>query len=297
LCWAKSIDEATLALSGFDCEVNIMRNVPMLAMAFLVVSFCAFKTSTASAQTRTCVLALDVATTDKKFQTRPVNDVRATALNTSSHKSVPAVVSSGQPVFSKLTDGQYRITVSKLGFKRAIKPVTFKCERMNARATMQIDLAPGNFRRSVVARSESINAADVPPPIRRGVTTLDDLDRIDLELKDLVKEQPASSPPAPPKGAVSGGILNGKAISLPRPAYPAIARQAHASGTVVVQVVIDEEGNVIWATAVSGHPLLQQAARQAALGAKFSPTKLSGQAVKVAGVLTYNFVLEKGNPE
>jgi TonB family protein len=297
LCWAKSIDEATLTLSGFDSEVNIMRNVPMLAMAFLVVSFCAFKTPTASAQTRTCALALDVATIDKNFQTRPVDDVRATALNRSSHKSVPAVLSSGQPVFAKLTDGQYRLTVTKLGFKRTIQSVGFKCELMNARATMQIDLVPGNFRRTVVARSELINAADVSPPIRRGVTTLDDLDRIDLELKDLVKEQPAASPPAPPKGAVSGGILNSKAISLPRPAYPPIARQAHASGTVVVQVVIDEEGNVIWATAVSGHPLLQAVSRQAALGARFSPTTLSGQPVKVSGVITYNFVLPPVDPK
>jgi TonB family protein len=297
LCWAKSIDETTLALSGFDCEVNIMRNVPMLAMIFLVVSFCAIKTPTASAQTRTCALALDVATIDKNFQTRPVDDVRATALNRSSRKSVPAVVSSGQPVFAKLTDGQYRITVTKPGFKRTIQSVRFKCELMNAQATVQVDLVPGNFRRTVVARSESINAADVLPEIRRGVTTLDDLDRIDLELKDLVKEQPASSPPAPPKGAVAGGVLNGKAISLPRPAYPPIARQAHASGNVVVQVVIDEEGNVIWARAASGHPLLQQASRQAALRARFHPTKLSGEAVKVAGVITYNFVPGIGNPE
>jgi TonB family protein len=265
-------------------EVKIMRNIPIIAIALLVASFCALRTPTTLAQTRTCALALDVATTDKNFQTRPVDGVRATALKTSSGKSIPAVLSSGQPVFAKLTGGQYRITVTKPGFKRAIQPVRFKCELMNARATVQVDLVPGNFRRSVVARSESINATDVPPAIRKGVT-IDD-----LEVEDLVVELPPESLPAPPKGAVSGGVLNGKAISLPRPAYPPIARQAHASGTVVVQVVIDEEGNVIWARAVSGHPLLQAVARQAALGAKFSPTKLSGQPVKVSGVITYNFV-------
>jgi TonB family protein len=284
-----------LALFGIErVEVKVMRSVQTSVMVFLFVFACALETPTASAQTRTCALLLDVATTNKKFQTRPVDGVRATALNTSSHKSVPAVVSSGQPVFAKLTDGQYRITVSKLGFKRAIKPVSFKCERMNARATVQVDLVPGNFRRSVVARSESINAADVPPQIRRGVTSiLEDLDRLDLEVKDLlIKEQPQEQPPAPSKGAVAGGVLNGKAISLPRPAYPPIARQAHASGNVVVQVVIDEEGNVISARAVSGHPLLQGPSTQAARGAKFSPTKLSGQAVKVVGVITYDFIAE-----
>lgn len=273
-----------------------MRKVPIMAMAFLVVSFCAFKTPSAWAQVNTCALALDVATTNKKFQTRPVDGARAIALNTSNRQSTPAALSMGQPLFPKLTDGEYRITVTKLGFKRVIQPVSFKWERMNAQAAMLVDLAPGNFRRSVVARSESINANLVIPPIRKGVTTIVDLEKayelIDLELNDLIKEQPAS-PPAPiTKGAVAGGVLNGKAISLPRPAYPAIARQAHASGQVVVQVTIDENGNVISAHAVSGHPLLQAAAAAAARGARFSPTKLSGQAVKVVGVITYNFAAQ-----
>ncbi|MGA9994356.1 MAG: energy transducer TonB, partial [Pyrinomonadaceae bacterium] len=87
-------------------------------------------------------------------------------------------------------------------------------------------------------------------------------------------------------------VLNGKAISLPKPPYPSIARAAHASGTVTVQVTIDENGNVISARAVSGHPLLQAAAVSAARGARFSPTKLSGQPVKVTGVITYNFVAQ-----
>jgi TonB family protein len=91
---------------------------------------------------------------------------------------------------------------------------------------------------------------------------------------------------------VSGGVLNGKAISLPPPAYPPIARAAHASGTVTVQVLVDEEGKVVTAHAVSGHPLLQAAAVQAARQAKFAPTKLSGQPVKVSGVIVYNFVAQ-----
>ena len=92
------------------------------------------------------------------------------------------------------------------------------------------------------------------------------------------------------EGSIAGGVLNGKAIALPRPVYPAIARAAHASGTVLVQVVIDEEGNIISAHAVSGHPLLQAASVAAAREAKFTPTTLSGQPVKVTGVIQYNFV-------
>ncbi len=91
------------------------------------------------------------------------------------------------------------------------------------------------------------------------------------------------------RAPISGGVLNGKAISLPVPEYPAIAKQAKASGAVAVQVVIDENGSVISARAVSGHPLLQAAAVAAARQAKFSPTVLMGEPVKVSGVIIYNF--------
>jgi protein TonB len=103
---------------------------------------------------------------------------------------------------------------------------------------------------------------------------------------------PAPTPPPKPKTVVSGGVLNGKAISKPQPAYPPIAKAARASGTVTVQILVDESGRVVSASAVSGHPLLQQAAVAAARNARFSPTLLSGQPVKVSGVITYNFVLQ-----
>jgi TonB family protein len=112
----------------------------------------------------------------------------------------------------------------------------------------------------------------------------------------VAADEPPAPPPAPaatptrPRAPISGGVLNGKAISRPQPAYPAIARAARASGKVTVQVTIDESGKVVSARAVSGHPLLQQSAVQAAYGARFSPTLLSGQPVKVTGVITYNFV-------
>ena len=88
---------------------------------------------------------------------------------------------------------------------------------------------------------------------------------------------------------ISGGVLNEKAISLPQPTYPAAARAVRATGAVSVQVLVDEGGNVVFATALSGHPLLRAAAVSAARQARFAPTKLSGKPVKVSGVLTYNF--------
>lgn len=87
----------------------------------------------------------------------------------------------------------------------------------------------------------------------------------------------------------SGGLLNGKAIKLVTPSYPAIARAARASGLVVVEVLVDETGQVIRARALSGQPLLVAAAVKAASESVFSPTLLSGQPVKVTGTINYNF--------
>jgi TonB family protein len=97
--------------------------------------------------------------------------------------------------------------------------------------------------------------------------------------------------PLPVPKIVSGGVVNGKAISLPKPEYPAAAIVAKIGGSVNVQVTIDEQGNVISAVAVTGHQLLRKVSEDAAAKAKFNPTKLSGQLVKVKGVVIYNFVL------
>ena len=93
-----------------------------------------------------------------------------------------------------------------------------------------------------------------------------------------------------PVKQVSGGVLNGKATALAKPQYPAAARAVKAEGAVSVQVLIDENGNIESATAVSGHPLLRQAAETAARESKFSPTMLQGQPIKVSGIIVYNFI-------
>lgn len=110
----------------------------------------------------------------------------------------------------------------------------------------------------------------------------------------IVKVEDAGEPPVKPlpkplTKPVSGGVLNGQATDLPKPEYPELARRARASGVVSIEVVLDETGKVISARAVSGPPLLREAARNAALRARFSPTKLSGLPVKVAGLINYNF--------
>lgn len=98
---------------------------------------------------------------------------------------------------------------------------------------------------------------------------------------------PAGAEPGS-RAPIRAGVLNGKAITLPKPQHPSEAREV--SGAVAVEVTIDEMGNVVAAKAVSGPQPLHQAAVNAALQAKFSPTFLMGEPVKVAGIITYNFV-------
>ncbi len=118
---------------------------------------------------------------------------------------------------------------------------------------------------------------------------------IEKETEDLapvkkVVEKPAETPkPEPKKTLISLGVINGKAITLPVPSYPPTAKAVGASGDVSVQVLIDENGKVISANAISGHPLLRAEAVRAALKATFTATKLSNQPVKVSGFIIYKF--------
>ena len=104
----------------------------------------------------------------------------------------------------------------------------------------------------------------------------------------------APPPPTvkPKPKTISGGAQNGKAIKLVTPGYPAAAKAMHASGTVVVQILIDESGSVVSASASSGHPMLRAPAVAAARATRFTPTTLSGQPVKVSGFITYNFTAQ-----
>src|SRR5262245_39758131 len=95
----------------------------------------------------------------------------------------------------------------------------------------------------------------------------------------------------PRRLTVSGGVLQGKALKKVSPPYPPIARAARAAGKVEVQVTISEQGEVIEAVVVSGHPLLRDAAVNAAKQWVFMPTELDEVPVKVQGILTFNFTL------
>jgi TonB family protein len=114
-----------------------------------------------------------------------------------------------------------------------------------------------------------------------------------LPAPQIAPVETASDTPPPPTPAVaprvSKGVTTGEALVKPQPIYPSIAKQINASGEVQVSIVIGENGRVIEAKAVKGHPVLRAAAEDAARKWVFRPTLLDGKPVKQPGTLTFVF--------
>jgi protein TonB len=158
----------------------------------------------------------------------------------------------------------------------------------------------------IVPDSVGTKASDVPPvtgAFRLGDRNVDPPSGPDISTcvtcngTAQVRVEDTTPPPVPvvvkpPTQKVSMGVLVSHAISLPQPQYPQLAKQIRLQGPVNIQILVDEQGRVVSAQAVSGHPMFLAAAKEAALRARFTPTILSGQPVKVQGVITYNFVMQ-----
>jgi hypothetical protein len=112
----------------------------------------------------------------------------------------------------------------------------------------------------------------------------------ETEAATVAKAPPPPQPPTVKKPPTQSlGVITGKALYLPKPAYTEAMRLMNAQGEVSVQVTVDEEGRVISSKALNGHPILRAPAERAALGAKFGTTYLSKVPVKVTGVIVYRF--------
>lgn len=109
-----------------------------------------------------------------------------------------------------------------------------------------------------------------------------------VEIPDI---PPPPDPPKQPK-IISKGPITGSAIYLPKPVYSELAKRMRAEGAVRVQVVVGLDGRVESATVLNGSPFLRAEAQKAAMQARFAPTTLNDQPVKVSGVIIYNFQLQ-----
>ena len=150
------------------------------------------------------------------------------------------------------------------------------------------------------SKNETRVVASLPPRTSSAKLTGASMQPMNLDMRsvsDASKKQMVTSDNEPPPAPrpllkpVSGGVLNGKALSLPAPVYPETARRMRISGKIEVEVIVDENGKVISARAISGPAMLRDVAVDAAVRARFTPTKLSGQPVKISGRIDYNFTL------
>lgn len=145
----------------------------------------------------------------------------------------------------------------------------------------------GNYEAAVKTLEQAIR---VDPQYEQAYYALSDAYlKLNNENKSLEVEQQGLQIARSKRRLISGGFMNSKALNFQVPEKPPIARVARTAGKVTVAVFVGEDGNVISARAVEGHPLLRSAAVQAAISVKFEPLNVSGVPVKVVGILEYEF--------
>jgi|SRR5262245_2123958 len=103
--------------------------------------------------------------------------------------------------------------------------------------------------------------------------------------------KPTATPAPDNVVRLTSKLTQGRVLRRVQPPYPVIAKHAHIQGSVQVQIDISETGAVTNVILLSGHPLLRDAALQAAKQWLFIPTELNGQPVRAIGLLTFNFTL------
>lgn len=207
-----------------------------------------------------------------------------------SSASIRPTLVKGLYLFSPLPGGKLSIGVSKSGYASSAQEYELECTEFAS--VLEIGIERKFALKMVpIPQAASPRYKKGEPFAYMDTTPVPELRAVDpiTVSGNSVEEGPPSPSRVPPK-IISGGVVNGKATTLVKPPYPAAARAVQASGAVTVQVTIDEQGNVISASAVSGHPLLRAAAVEAARASKFEKVLLLGQAVKVSGIVIYTFV-------
>ncbi len=200
-------------------------------------------------------------------ETNVIADAQAIAFNNKSKKTITGILKDRTPYFQNLAEGDYKITISKNGFKKTQETFIHSCDNVDV---------SNKFCKGVYLRRGNITELIIERP------------NTSFTLGEIEPGGDCYLPLPPPIKFISGGIVNGKAINLVKPIYPETARKVNVSGVVNVMVVIDIDGKVISAEIQGGNQLLQNAALVAAKASLFPPTTVNGDPVKVVGVIVYN---------
>lgn len=229
---------------------------------FLILLLGIFLVNDSNAQTAVCNLQFDVFefNTQDKLRKNTIENVNAVLTDLTTGKAIKSSEFTKTPLFSNLTFGNYKIEVIKNGYQRRIKEFELRCKNV-----------------------ETIETISKAVFLQKG-------DSNEITKFESTKTYAVKGDASQDKPELYKSTVNGKAISLTKPNYPAAARAVRATGAVNVQVTIDEDGEVVMASAVSGHPLLRQAAEKAATESRFAPTMLDEQPVRITGIIVYNFV-------
>lgn len=133
-----------------------------------------------------------------------------------------------------------------------------------------------------IKKQETVEKVEIKP--EQDSNTYAPCERILLPSEKDLKEKPTSKT----RRTVNGGVLNHRTC-LASPQFPKEAIEQKVFGKVEVEVLMDENGYVLNARAISGETLLRKAAVEAAYKSKSGPTLLGGKSVKVKGILIFDF--------
>lgn len=250
-----------------------MKNAVTRAFVIPAIAFAAM-----AVNSQTCQVTITAESATAKTAAR-LSLSSAWAINQRTKKKYTSAGSGESLALGDLAPGSYKLYARKLGYKTTIRPIDLSCS--DGPALFNLRMWEGNSREYVTDAVKEMRLDRITM-----IGNTDNGSRVVLPGEPYTIAKDCSQV----RKTVSGGVLNGKVLSLPKPKYPPAAGAVRAGGAVSVQVLIDENGEVISASAVSGHPLLRASAESAAREAKFPPTLLSGCPVKVSGIITYNFV-------
>jgi len=208
------------------------------------------------AQTNTCDLQFKVFSYDTISSKNSLEGIDVVVTNSKNKEKKVLTVSSTASTFENLADGNYRVKLSKKGYKEKKKEIKLDC---NFTGKDNI------FREHVYLWKDKTTLSDE-----------NDLGENAVQIKNSAEVKNSG------KTENISQSKNSDDKSTPE--------KSRASGKVTVQVLIDVDGNVVSAKAVDGNSLLAEAAVKSARQSKFAPTMIAGYPVQVSGNIVYNFV-------